>query len=260
MIDDNDEEETTGAGPLDRESALARLSDGVLMDSIVEQTRRFADAGVQPEDILSIVEDRHAYLVATYDGEGDTVRLLNDAMLSIYLKVISGICERFNLLQGTELSGPDAKVAAKNLYKFFVRDYRDNLIAFASSYVFGQRKALALEYKGASDRKDMVMASFRRAAKNQDDAVIMYNIDQIVEDTVKTMDDPKAVLDAILESDPESTHFQAISSMLTSDDWEGRSAGPDFCREFLSPFLGDEESGQLMSDVRAVVRKCLGMA
>jgi hypothetical protein len=236
----------------DMESALSHLSDDILINSMIEQIGKVGIQGTAPENILRILDDRRAYLEAKYEGDRYSVDAITDMMASIRTKVLDAICERFDI--GREPGQSLGQSDISHLYRFFVTDYRENLVTYAASYVFQNRKPLSQEFKGPEDRKDLAWSNIRKSVRTPEDASIVYNLDDILESLPTMIDDGEEMAESLSRAD-DSMHLQVIYDLLCSG--ERLSPGLDFVVKFLSPLKDEESAGALSSQVRVTLVRSL---
>lgn len=145
---------------------------------------------LQIEDPLSTrvnyiesVEDKIDMLIETYGDIPDTMDKINNLIIDIYSFIVTKVCERFNIGYNMDFSNPEeVRSIAKAMYYYLIVRYKKNIFKYIMNYIAAHKKELAAEY--GDKKKDVTTIAVKRKIKNKEEAAIISNLPDIVNEVL----------------------------------------------------------------------------
>jgi len=235
----------------EREELLSKLSDDVLMTNIDEQLNGILISSVSHNNMLSIFDERFQYITQFYPEDENMIERCKEIKKNIYKKIYDSITTRFSITSDLDdkLDSDDFYFYTKELYNFFILKYKTNITNFFVSYLYGHKKELIREFENDEEKKDLMYRSLKKSLNNNDDVLLLYNMENIIEDFSNNEDEPEFVIEEIISTDEyEATNF-AMKELLVENKFN-TFLEKTFIEEFFKPLFNDELKYDMYSSIR----------
>lgn len=193
-------------------------------------------------DYLSSYISKYKYYKKEYDENEDFVNGLKERKIDTVKFIIDVICEKFSI----DIDVDDYKTKiAKTLYKFFVLDYKENLITFFINYINTNKKAIVAEIKSLKKGRDISNIVSKNKFANNNDALIINNINYILLDLITSMTEDDSNLDLVIDDDDDVTSLN-LRDLLNNETVKFNGT----FNMFVGPFI-DREDGysEIVSEI-----------
>jgi len=235
----------------DREDLLSKLSDDVLMANIDEQLTGVMINSISHNDMLSIFEERFQYISQFYPEDENMIERCKEIRKNIYKKIYESITSRFSITSelADNSDSDDFYFYTREFYNFFILKYKANLISFFVSYLYNHKKELIKEFESDEEKKDLMYRSLKKSLTNNDDILLLYHMETIIENFSQNEDEPEFVIEEIVSTEEyEATNF-AIKEILLQNKFN-TFLEKMFIEEFFKPLLDDELKYDMYSSIR----------
>jgi len=235
----------------DREELLSKLSDDILMANIQEQLDGSTINSVSYNDMLSIFDERFQFISQFYPEDENMLNRCKEIKKNIYKEIYNSIVTKFSIT--SELSdnyeNDEFYFYTKELYNFFILKYKANLISFFVSYLYNNKKEVIREYETEEEKKDLMYRSLKKSLTNNDDILLLYHMETIIDNFVQNEDEPETVIEEIISTDEyEATNF-AMKELLVENKFN-TFIEKMFIEEFFKPLFNDELKYDMYSNIR----------
>jgi len=235
----------------ERAELLAKLSDEVLLTNIEEQLKNPFINSVSYNDMLSIFDNRYDFIMQFYPEDESIIERCKDIKKNIYSKIYNVITTRFSITSDlNEIIGTDDfYFYTRELYNFFILKYRTNLVNFFISYLYSHKKDLVKEYENEEEKKDLMYRSLKKNLNNNEDILLLYYMENIINDFSQNEDEPEFIVEEIISTDEyEATNF-AMKELLI-DNRFNTTLEKMFIGEFFKPLNDEEFQYDIYSSIR----------
>ena len=160
---------------------------------ILENIRIQIDADLINPYKVNYLKDyiyQYKYLCKEYEGDIDTLNVLNNSLIDTLNMVIDKISDKFNFRLDID-NDKHIKTIAKSLYKFFVIKYEKNIIEFISNYILKNKKTIINTVKstrGTIKKSKNVTSLANKMLYSPNEAIIISNINFIVTEIIPSLD------------------------------------------------------------------------
>lgn len=191
---------------------------------------------------ISSYISKYKFLKSKYAANLDFVEGLKDRKQDTVKFIIEAICERFSINIDEE---DYSTKMAKTLYKFFVLDYKDNLITFFMNYIAANKKAIVTEVKALKKGRDISTIVSKNKYANNNDALIINNINYILLELITSMTEDDSNLDLVIDDDDDIVSIN-MRDMIN----EGLITFNGTFNMFISPFVEKEDGfSEIISEI-----------
>jgi len=235
----------------DREDLLSKLSDDVLMANIDEQLNGVMINSVSHNNMLSIFEERLQFISQFYPEDENMLERCKNIKKNIYKKIYESITTRFSITSelGEDLDRDSFYFYTRELYNFFILKYKTNLINFFVSYLYSNKKELIKEFDNDEEKKDLMYRSLKKTLSNNDDVLLLYYMETIIENFTQNHDEPEFIIEEIISTEEyEATNF-SMKELLLENKFN-TSLEKMFIEEFFKPLLDEELKYDMYSNIR----------
>ena len=244
---DVEDDENTVLTEAETDVILSELKDELLLESILEQIKNPLNSSYGNSDYLEIFRMRYNYLKEAYGSNKNFIKKLKELKYKIYFEIFDEIVRKFNLeYSPSNLSIEDC---VYDLYSFFVLNYKDNIVDYIINIIIKEKKNLVKDLKHAKYSKSIGCSSLKKIFKYKEDAIILSNITNIINNIVNLERDNLDVISDICENDfNEVSNYNIYQYFIT-----GFAMAPnnDFNDIFFKPLKKKEEGyTHIINDVR----------
>ena len=236
----------------ERDEISSKLSDEIIITNIRDQLDSPILLNSIDNNILKYFDERYDYIIKTYADDKTLIDNCKEIRKGIYTEICNKIIERYSittsLLDNTD--NEDFYFYVRELYRFFIINYKDNLVNFFKSYIISNRKELIKNYKTSSDKKDLTFKSLKLLFKNNDNIFIVYSYENIIQDFIEVNEDFEIVFKTLIETDPYELTFHSIEELIIDNKFDTYINGPKFLKEFFKPILNINTKEEILSPIR----------
>jgi len=197
-------------------SLITNLKDELILENILEQIENpFSNLNNQT-DYLELFKIRYNYLYFNYNTSTDFIKKLNDIRDEMYITIFKSITKKFNISYSSDLI--DINECAENLYYFFILGYKNNIISFFFNNIIKEKKNLATSViNTVKDAKNATSIALKKILKNKEDAIIIPNINLVINTIIENSNDNLEVIKNICENDLEEVSNYKINQYFIND-------------------------------------------
>lgn len=192
---------------------INNLKDELIMESILEQIENPFNNSFGNADYLDIFETRYTYLTTVYKNSTTFINKINEVKDNMYSEIFEAITKKFDLKYTS--GNFDKMECTRELYSFFVLDYRDNLITYLTNLIIKEKKSLALSFNDTS--KSLGVNALKKVLKNKEDAIIISNLPLIIDEIVKRDFDNLDIISDICNDDISCSTNYHINEYFLKD-------------------------------------------
>ena len=222
------------------EMLFSMNSEEFLENEVLEQISNLFESN--KIDYLSSYISKYKYYKKEYEENEDFVEGLKERKIDTVKFIIEVICEKFSI----DIDVDDYKTKiAKTLYKFFVIDYKENLITFFINYINSNKKAIVAEIKSLKRGRDISNIVSKSKFANNNDALIINNINYILLDLITSMTEDDSNLDLVIDADDDVTSLN-LRDLLNNEiiKFNGTFS------MFVGPFIEKEDGySEIVSEI-----------
>lgn len=237
----------------ERDEISSKLSDEIIISNIRDQLNSPILLNSADNNILKYFDERYDYIVKAYSSDKTLIDNCKEIRKNIYTEICNKIIERFNittsLLDFTD--SDDFYFYVRELYRFFIINYKINLISFFKNYIISNKKELIKNYKGESDKKDLSFKSLKNLFKSNDNIFVVYNYENIINDFINMNEDYEIIFKSLIETDPFELTLHSIDELIMENKFDTYINGPKFLKEFFKPILDINTKEDILSPIRA---------
>jgi len=244
----------------DKAEVIEQLSDKILMQNLDEQLSAVMVQGLKPVNIIDVFNERFNMINVKYREYDDILNQVLDMKISLHERVLLKLEERFDFQSNIEVDkilNDEFFLYVENLYDFFVINYKAKLISLLTNYIFDNRKHLSKEYKAVTDKKDLGIISLKKVFKTLDEVVIIYNLDEIIDGFINTVEENEYIIEIIVNNDEMEASNTIVSEIFLEDSVIDGFFGEEFKNNFFKPLTLDEFSYDLNTRIKNEVVKLL---
>jgi hypothetical protein len=228
----------------------SKLSDELIISNIREQMKATISESLIPNDILNVFNERYDFIVRYYADDNSLVTKCKNIRRNIYTEIFNTIKERFQFESKLNEENEDFYFCTKELYLFFVVNYRFNLIKFFTKFITDHSKELVKEYKSSEHKKDLMFKSLKKTIKNQDNIYIVYNIDNIIGDFIEVFNENgEDVISDIVNTDIYELNYNTINELFIENKYE-TYINNQFPQIFFKPLVDEETRHDIIAEIR----------
>lgn len=196
-------------------------------------------------NLLETYFQKYKMLKENYKDNEDFISKLKEAKDSVIITTINELVEKYDLILTDDIKY--TKKAAKNLYKFFVVDYRENLVKLIINTITNDKKYIvgALKQVQQQKKKDLSTQVNKTKYSNQNEFLIMNNIKYILFNIIPELVENN-YYNYILNSD-DTTEYNYIKNNLEELTLD---FGDDSIQNFIYPFITKQDGwSEAYSDI-----------
>lgn len=188
------------------------LKDELIMENILEQVKYPLDNDV---DYLDIFETRYRYLSDVYKDSTMFIEKLNNVKDAIYSELFTAIVKKFNFSYTDNTL--DINQCAKDLYNFFILDYKENLIQYFINTILLQKKSLALSLSDPQYSKKVGVNALKKLLKHREDAIIISNINTVIQSIISNSTDNLELIKTMVADDIDEVSNYHVYQYFLND-------------------------------------------
>jgi hypothetical protein len=127
---------------IDKLGFIENLDDELLLENIYEQIDKLLIDSYEVINYIEIFESRYRFLKLKIKDDDEFIEKLNIIRDSFFDKILARINNKFSL--SLEFNDGSKYICIKNLYEFFVLEYKKNLITFIIEYIKNNKIVIAI--------------------------------------------------------------------------------------------------------------------
>jgi hypothetical protein len=233
----------------------AKLSDEVIITSIMDQINKPILTEVVPNNVLNIFNERYTFITRFYPNNEDLISKCKFARTNLYKKVLKAILTKFDITSELESymdDNPDDETVydcIESLYTFFILYYKENLSLFLTTYIKNSEESLISNYRNESNKKDLMFKSLKKVLGNSDSIHIIYNLDGIINSLVETFNQGEFIIHTIIETDIFKFDYAYIKELLIENRFD-TYINTSFTDNFFKPLKDEDYKYELLTPIR----------
>lgn len=235
---------------------LGKVSDDVLLQNIKEQVESVLITSVYENNILALVDDRYemAKQIAIANQSNELLVKIDNARRNVYVTTLNAIEEKFNIKTNLLDSRIDELYDYINaLYKFLVLNKQTHIIKILKDYIIDNKKQLVKEYKQCINKKDLLYKSFKKSIKNPDLVVILYNIEEIIDDFMSVY--IQEINDTLIETATNDNEYEINNYYMRKLFIEDNSLTVFYDENFASILFECLNDNDIKIDIVSILRQ-----
>ncbi len=183
--------------------------------------------------------------------EYNNLPVIDEVRQEVYEQIIKIICD-FNRVSfdDTMLEKPDIYLSAMCMYEFFISSFQTNICNFFVSYILKEKTSIyeILRLNDLKKQKDASTIYARKTIKNQKLAVIIAQLDYVINSICSTFDIPLSNYINIVYGNNTiiSKHLRAVLTPQT-----------DFFKEFIGGLFNSPFRTILIADIKIKLQQTL---
>lgn len=225
---------------------LMNLTDELLIENIEEQIKSLNSIFYENTNYIDVFENRYKYLLERFRDTQDFINDLTESRQQFFLNIFNKIKEKFNLQIDTFEIEDNLYIMTRVLYEFLILDYMTNIKNFVLQYINVNRKSLLTTYENKIKNLDSV--SLKKVLKNKNDAIIIANLYNIIDDLSNIEFTTENILSYIVSCD-ESEYNNYFMNKYFIEDKD--LASSDFSSKFLAVLKkGNKSYNRIVNEIQ----------
>jgi hypothetical protein len=158
---------------------INNLNDSLIIENIYDQLGN-VDVEDHPIDYLTTFNNRIYFLEYRYKDNDDLKEKITEVKSNFYRMLLKKMCDKYYLKMSNEdLNLQQIIDIVTVFYRFFILQYKDNLVNFLFNYIRENKKSLAAAFGGRKS-KDADIQELKKTYKNKYDIIILYNMYDVI--------------------------------------------------------------------------------
>ena len=140
---------------------------------------------------------------------------INELKDKFNLFVLNEVDRRFGLdIDLNAISEYEAEELAKNVYQFFIVEFREKVTTFLLNYICYNKMSLGEMFEDDYKKKDVTTLNMKKKTKNRSEVIILSNMTDIISYILDLDHDPEEFIE--LSSEPEEVVAEYIKNATMS--------------------------------------------